>query len=114
MPATALTANYDISALLIDQDLVDKYLLRVDRFADNVRDLGNTLKSMLSRSEPEKPVMETPLYQEVSSYQAEPAYKEQPTYQEMAAPEPSQNVITANEIDLDKLLEGVNLDGMEL
>lgn len=87
MPATALT---------VDQGLVDAYLARVDRFVNNVVSFEETLAQM-NRPEPE---MEMPVFQD--------------TYQEPEMAEPAQDVITADDINIDDLLKGVDLGGLTL
>ncbi len=86
------------AALTVDQSLVDNYLARVDRFWNNVDQFANTLKEMTSnlkdRFAPTMLVQEEPVYQEVSTAQSEVA---------------EQAVVTADDIDLDALLAGVDL-----
>lgn len=87
------------AALTVDQSLVDAYLARVDRFWNNVEQFGQTLRDMTSdlkdRFMPEAPVVEEPAYQEVAA----------------VTEEPEQAVVTADDIDLDALLQGVDLGG---
>ena len=100
------------AALTVDQSLVDKYLERVDRFYNNVQFLQDSVKDMLSgikdrfaSAEKTSPVMEA--YQESSPVE--------PVYQEAAAVQPEKPVVTADEIDIDALLKGIDLgDGMTM
>lgn len=87
MPAAVLT---------VDQSLVDGYLERANHFYDNVEKFASDLKDMLKRPES---VAES---------------REQPVYQETAAVQPEQAVVTADDIDLDALLSGVDLGGVSL
>lgn len=96
MPAAVMTANQNFAGLMVDQSLVDSYLARVDRFVNNVRSFEETLANMMSRPEPVVPERTTPVYQET------------------AAAEPARDVVTADDIDLDALLSGINLNGMKL
>lgn len=100
------------AALTVDQSLVDKYLERVDRFYNNVQSLQDSVKDMLGEikdrfasTEKTSPVMEA--YQESSPVE--------PVYQEAAAVQPEKPVVTADEIDIDALLKGIDLgDGMTM
>lgn len=83
MPALALT---------VDQSLVDRYLERVDRFVDNVKRLGDTLANMGEQFKSARLEKEEPVYQEASAA----AVAEKP-------------VVTADDIDLDALLQGIDL-----
>lgn len=94
------------AALTVDQSLVDKYLERVDRFCNNVQSLQNSVKDMLggikdkfASAERTAPVMEA--YQESALVE--------PVYQEAAAVQPEEPTITAEEIDIDALLKGIDL-----
>lgn len=91
MPA-ALTVNQNFAGLFVDQSLVDEYLARVNRFVNNVNTFENTLNGLLNRSKPIVSEMETPVYQE-------------------AATEPAQNIVTADDINIDDLLKGIDLGG---
>lgn len=91
MPA-ALTANQNFAGLFVDQSLVDSYLARVDRFVNNVKNFEDTLNGLLGRSEPTVSEMKTPVYQEVATA-------------------PAQSVVTADDINIDDLLKGIDLGG---
>lgn len=85
------------AALTVDQSLVDNYLARVDRFCDNVKKFEETLgeltsglkeKFMPAESKTEAPVYDA--YEEASAVQSEP------------------KTVTADDIDLDALLAGID------
>lgn len=84
------------ATLTVDQSLVDAYLERANRFYDNVEKFASDLKDMLKRPESVTEV------------------REQPVYQETVAAQPEQAVVTADDIDLDDLLRGVDLGGVSL
>lgn len=84
------------AALTVDQSLVDAYLERVERFVSNVDNFSQTLKSLKDKF--------------VSAVSEKP----EPVYQETVASTPEQATVTADEIDLDELLKGVDLNGMSL
>lgn len=89
------------AALTVDQSLVDAYLARVDRFYDNVNRFEETLKEMTSSLK--------------DRFMPTAPEKEAPVYQEVATAQPEQAVVTADDIDLDALLKGIDLgDGMSL
>lgn len=89
------------AALAVDQSLVDNYLARVDRFVSNVGRFEEQLKEMTGavkeRFAPESAQMAG-----------------QPVSYEPAATKPEQAVVTADDIDIDALLSGVDLGGMSL
>lgn len=89
MPAAAFT---------VDQSLVDNYIARVDRFANNVETFAKTLAEMKNT-----------IMSNISK-------KEEPVRQETAAipNDTVQSVVTADEIDLDALLKGIDLSGAEM
>ena len=93
MPA-ALTVD------TVDQSLVDSFLERVDRFVDNVDRFQKTLAEMkenlMDKFAPASPEVEEPVHEEI------------------AAAAPEQDVVTADDIDLDALLAGVDLGGVEM
>lgn len=84
------------AALTVDQSLVDNYLARVDRFCDNVKKLEETLGELTSglkeKFMPAESKMEAPeyVYEEASAVQSEP------------------KTVTADDIDLDALLAGID------
>ncbi len=86
------------SVLTVDQSLVDAYLARVDRFVSNVERFEQQLKDMTST------VKERLI----------PEQKAQTVYQETVAPKPEHDVVTADDIDIDALLSGVDLGGITL
>ena len=91
MPAAAYT---------VDQSLVDAYLARVNRFCQNVADLQNTLQELSDQY----------LGQEQAELLDEQeAYAAMQTEPEMAQEE--EQAVTEDDIDLDSLLQGVDLDG---
>ena len=83
---------------LVDQSLVDKYLERINRFVNNVNAFEKSLTDMVSkvRSHFTPTVSET----------------EASILQEAVPPKPS--VVPADDIDIDKLLVGIDLGGMSL
>lgn len=91
MPA-ALTMDQ----LTVDQSLVDSFLARVDRFVDNINRLEETLADMKDRFMPTAPE------------------RKEPVHQEVAATQPKQAVVTADDIDLEALLSGIDLGGASL
>lgn len=89
-----------VTAYTVDQSLVDAFLSRVDRFVNNVQNFGDTLSDMLRRPEPEIPETVAP---------------ETSMYQETAAVQSAEEVITADDINIDDLLRGLDLgDGVTL
>ena len=87
------------AVLSVEQNLVDQYLARVERFCSNVEQFSQTLKDMTTglrdRFMPEAPVAEAPVYQEAAT---------------MAAQQPAQaDVVTADDVDIDALLRDLNL-----
>lgn len=101
------------AALTVDQSLVDRYLARVDRFWNNVDQFGKQLKEMVDEFKDRltPSVQENPMYQDAThtTYQETAAAK--PVYQEYAAAQPEKKVVTADEIDLDSLLAGIDIGG---
>lgn len=91
----------DRNSLVVDDAIVQKYLDRVDRFVRNVDRFGEQLRSMTNT------VKEcfTPM-QTVRS-DIEHQKPESVTAVESAT-------VTPDEIDIDALLSGVNLDGVTL
>lgn len=81
----------------VDQSLVDSYLERANRFAENVRQFEKTLKEMINK-------VKDHISPAISDTEA-------PVYQETADAE---SVVTAEDIDLNQLLRGIDLNGMEL
>lgn len=84
------------AALTVDQGLVDSYLSRVDLFFDNVSRLGETLREMTSN-----------LGEKIAPSRNE-------TAQNQAVAQPVQvqpAVVTADDIDVDALLQGIDIDG---
>ena len=86
------------AVLTVDQSLVDAYLARVDRFVRNVEQFEQQIKDMTSAVK-ERLV---------------PEQKAQTVYRESTAPKPTQDVVTADDIDIDALLSGVDLGDMTL
>lgn len=82
--------------LTVDQSLVDKYLARVDRFVQNVNRLGDTLKEIGA----EFGKKTAPTMTEPSVQQAAP---------QASAPQPE--VVTADDINIDALLQGIDFGG---
>lgn len=84
------------AALTVDQGLVDSYLSRADLFFDNVSRLGETLREMTSN-----------LGEKIAPSRNE-------TVQNQAVAQPVQvqpAVVTADDIDVDALLQGIDIDG---
>lgn len=84
------------AALTVDQGLVDSYLNRVDLFFDNVSRLGETLREMTSN-----------LGEKIAPSRND-------TVQNQAVEQPVQAqpaVVTADDIDVDALLQGIDIDG---
>ena len=84
------------AALTVDQGLVDSYLDRVDIFFDNVSRLGETLREMTSN-----------LGEKIAPSRND-------TVQNQAVEQPVQAqpaVMTADDIDVDALLQGIDIDG---
>ena len=82
------------TALTVDQSFVDNYLARVDRFCKNVEDLGKSIQEFAGRFTVQEQA--EPQYEETASNYREADYVE---------------AVTADDIDLDSLLQGVDLDG---
>lgn len=101
------------AALTVDQSLVDKYLARVDRFWNNVDQFGQQLKEMANEFKDRfmPSVQETPMYQDTAQTIYQETAAVNPVYQEPAAAQPEKKVVTADEIDLDSLLAGIDLGG---
>ena len=91
------------TALTVDQSFVDNYLARVDRFCKNVEDLGKSIQEFAGRFTVQEQA--EPQYEETASN-----YREA-DYVEAAAAEETPEAVTADDIDLDSLLQGVDLDG---
>lgn len=87
MPA-AMTI--DRSLLTVDQSLVDNFLARVERFTNNINRLQDTITEMKEKFMPASHEKEAPV-------------------QQAAAPAPVQDVVTADDIDIDALLSGIDL-----
>lgn len=101
------------AALTVDQSLVDKYLARVDRFWNNVDQFEQQLKEMANEFKDRfmPSVQETPMYQDAAQTVYQETAAVNPVYQEPAAAQPEKKVVTADEIDLDSLLAGIDLGG---
>lgn len=97
MPAT-LTIDRNI--LTVDQSLVDIYLARVDRFVKNVRQFEQQLKDAT----------------DAVKEHFVPDQKAQPDIQhrEPVAAKSEPAVVTAADIDIDALLNGVDIGGMTI
>lgn len=79
------------SVLTVDQSLVDNYLSRVERFAHNIQNFKETLDSLLKPSEPAVSEMAESVQQTRQS-----------------------GVVTADDIDINALINGIDLTGMTL
>lgn len=106
MPA-ALTI--DRSLLTVDPELVNSYLARVNRFVENVNRFEQQLKGMTNAIK--ERVMPEPT---VTSDIQHDIYHDIDHRQEPAAAKPEQPVITADDIDIDALLNGVDIGGMTM
>ncbi len=91
----------DRSSLVVDDALVQKYLDRVDRFVRNVDRFQEQLRSMTGAVKERLTPTQT-VRSDIEHQKPEPA----------AAVESA--TITPDEIDIDALLSGVNLDGVTL
>lgn len=91
----------DRNSLVVDDALVQKYLDRVDRFVRNVDRFGEQLRSMTNAVEERFTPMQT-VRSDIEHQKPESA-----TAVESAT-------VTPDEIDIDALLSGVNLDGVTL
>ncbi len=83
------------AVMTVDQELVDTYLSRVDRFVNNIQNFENTLKEMTGSLK--------------DKFMSNFSEQEESAHQEIAAAEPEQAVVTADDIDLDALLSGIDL-----
>lgn len=94
--------------LFVDQDLVDEYLERVERFHNNVISFEESLNKMLHDTSNEEiaPIHEAEPEMDVYHEADEPVYEEAPAVQ----PD-TQDVVTAEDIDIEKLLADMNFDG---
>lgn len=89
-----MPAALAMDQISVDQSLVDAFLARVDRFVNNVKQFEDNLADL------------------TNTFKSEAYEQEEPTYQETVAAEPEQAaVVTADDIDLDALLRGVDLTG---
>lgn len=97
-----MPAAIDMNQLVVDQSLVDNYLARVKRFADNVKrfeeQLDNALTIVKDRFMPEQKTQ--------SAMDIE--------HREPEATKPDSAVVTADDIDIDALLSGVDIGGMSI
>lgn len=101
------------AALTVEQSLVDNYLERVDRFCRNVDQFGQQLKDMVAEFKDRfvPSAKENPMYQDTAQTTYQEAAAAEPVYQEPVIAQPERNVVTADEIDLDSLLAGIDLGG---
>lgn len=91
----------DRNSLVVDDAIVQKYLDRVDRFVRNVDRFGEQLRSMTNTVKERFTPMQT-VRSDIEHPKPESA-----TAVESAT-------VTPDEIDIDALLSGVNLDGVTL
>lgn len=98
MPAAL---DIDMSLLTVDQNLVDNYLARVDRFVDNISNFENTLKEAFAEVKDRFMPSQTAKTESVAQT-PEPVYQTMPNTVEPG-------LVTADDIDLEKLLAGVDL-----
>lgn len=91
----------DRNSLVVDDAIVQKYLDRVDRFVRNVDRFGEQLRSMTNTVKKRFTPMQT-VRSDIEHQKPESA-----TAVESAT-------VTPDEIDIDALLSGVNLDGVTL
>lgn len=91
----------DRNSLVVDDAIVQKYLDRVDRFVRNVDRFGEQLRSMTNTVKERFTPMQT-VRSDIEHQKLESA-----TAVESAT-------VTPDEIDIDALLSGVNLDGVTL
>lgn len=87
-----------LEGLTVDQSLVDSYLDRVNRFVSNVERFEQQLKEMTANV--------------VNRFT--PEHKTEPVLQEPATAKSEPAVVTADDIDIDALLSGVDIGGMSL
>lgn len=85
----------DRNSLVVDDALVQKYLDRVDRFVRNVDRFGEQLRSMTNTVKEHFTPMQT-------------------VRSDIEHQKPESATVTPDEIDIDALLSGVNLDGVTL
>ena len=86
---------------MVDQSLVDAHLQRVNRFVDNVHKFQKKLDSLKSSSE-----MTQSQTTQQSIHQSAP----QIAQPQMAQQTQQDQKVTADDIDIDAILSGVNLD----
>ena len=84
------------AALTVDQGLVDSYLNRVDLFFDNVSRLGETLREMTSN-----------LGEKIAPSRNDTVQNQ--AVEQLVQAQPA--VVTADDIDVDALLQGIDIDG---
>lgn len=93
---------------VVDQNLVDEYLDRVNRFHNNVVSFEDAVKKMLNNTaDKTAPVRSTEPVME-SYHESEHTV---PVPEETPAAQPNGDVVRPEDIDLDKFLAGIDLGG---
>lgn len=88
------------AVLTVDQQLVDNYLARANRFSENVKRFEEQLKEITNAIK--------------GRFVPDTDQTAMPAYQAAVATESEQAVVTADDIDIDALLNGVDLNEMSM